>query len=133
MAAVSPPAEVPMVAPKTIMVVEDEELIRAALKTGLELRGYRVVAVANGVEALTELETQLPAVLLLDLILPRMDGVALAEELERRGLRPKIPIILHSSDSDARELAVRIGAESYLQKPLRFASLLDEVARLAGD
>jgi CheY-like chemotaxis protein len=63
-------------------------------------------------------------------MLPDVDGQVFADELGRRGLRPGIPIIMISADSDIEEKAEKIGAEGCFQKPVRLAAVLGEVARL---
>jgi DNA-binding response OmpR family regulator len=117
----------------TILVVEDDPGIRTALVGGLELSGYRVVAASDGWEALEQLDESLPALIILDLQMPRMDGVTFAREFGRRGLRPSIPLLLLSGDSDARARAGQIGAEWCLSKPLRFPVLLEAVDALVAE
>ena len=117
----------------TILVVEDDRGIREALATGLELRGYRVVTVADGLEALERVDGLAPALIILDVQMPRMGGVAFAEELRRRGLRPMTPLLLLSGDRDIEQKAHVIGAERWMSKPLRFLALLEAVGALLDD
>ena len=124
--------EVAPSAERTVLVVEDDPQIRAALLAGLRLRGYSVLVAESAPAALRELESATPALILLDLMLPEMDGVTFARELERRGLRPGVPLILMSASIELADAASQIQAESFLQKPLRLPLLLQEVARLAG-
>jgi CheY-like chemotaxis protein len=119
-------------AQQLVLVVEDDPHIRAALEAGLAFAGYAVEAAADGGQALQRMEVRKPAVILLDLGLPTMSGAALAEELDRRGLRPEIPIILISAEPDLPDVAARIGADAFFAKPLRLPLLLREVAHLAG-
>jgi two-component system, chemotaxis family, chemotaxis protein CheY len=124
------PAETRPSMTKTVLLVEDDEQIRAALQTGLQLSGYAVQVAADGREALEQLGSGWPDLVILDVMLPEMDGPAFAEELRRLGLRPAVPILLISADHDLGEKAAALGAEGYLRKPLKFPTLLAEVARL---
>jgi CheY-like chemotaxis protein len=117
---------------KAVLVVEDDEVIRAALASGLSFAGYEASQAADGRAALRHLEAQQPALILLDLRLPDMDGSALIADLRRRGLGAGIPIILISADADLELTAASLGASAYFRKPLRFPALLQAVARLVG-
>jgi CheY-like chemotaxis protein len=115
---------------KAVLVVEDDEVIRAALAAGLSLAGYAASQAADGRAALEHLEAQRPALILLDLRLPDMDASMLLADLQRRGLGAGIPIILMSADADLDLTAASLGASAYFRKPLRFPALLQEIARL---
>jgi CheY-like chemotaxis protein len=65
--------------------------------------------------------------------MPRMDGPAFAGELQRRGLRPRIPLIVLTGNGFAGEYAAKLGAEGYLDKPFDIRVLLQKVAYLVGD
>ncbi len=113
-----------------ILVVEDDRGIREALVTGLELSGYRVLGAGDGLEALQWLYSVAPALIIIDLQMPRMDSVTFVAELLRRGLRPLTPLLVLSGDSDIQQKAHAIGADRFLSKPLRLPTLLREVAAL---
>jgi two-component system response regulator MprA len=116
---------------RTILVVDDDTNIQATLRALLEDEGYDVVAACDGIDALDRLERERPSLILLDLMMPRMDGYTFAAELERRGLHPGIPIILLTAGGVARQAAARVHAEAYAEKPFSVAGLLDTVDRLA--
>jgi two-component system response regulator MprA len=124
--------EPPPSAGSFVLVVEDDQPIRSALKAGLELHGHTVVAVGNGLEALELLALRRPTLIVLDLMMPRMGGIALVQELQRRGLHPGIPLLILSGDHDGEQQATAIGAEGYLPKPLRLPTFLQQVAGLIG-
>ena len=117
---------------RTVLVVEDDDSLQEVLEMALESEGYHVVASRDGLEALDQLDRRLPALILLDLKMPRMDGPAFADVLQARGLRPAVPLLVLTGDSRARAASARLGAEGYLPKPFDLLDLLDEVARLAG-
>jgi CheY-like chemotaxis protein len=91
-----------------------------------------VVVAGDGLEALATLDGDLPTAVLLDISMPRMDGYAFVAELDRRGLRSSLPIIVLTADGRAAEKATRTGAQGYLPKPFTLDSLLAAVARVAG-
>lgn len=113
-----------------ILVVDDEPTLQEALQDLLELEGYAVRRAGNGVEALEQVEAERPQLIVLDLMMPRMNGYEFVAELERRNLRSQLPIIILTADGRAREKAARVGAEVGIAKPFDVAVLLGEVARL---
>src|SRR5579885_1306 len=102
---------------RPILVVDDDPGIRQTIADLLAEEGYLVTSAADGIDALDKLGAALPALILLDIAMPRMDGYAFSEELERRGLRPSIPVLVLTADARAQEKAARVGAASYLAKP----------------
>jgi CheY-like chemotaxis protein len=117
---------------RTILVVDDDPTIRLTVAGILEDEGYTVIAAGDGLEALEKLAEVRPAAILLDMAMPRMDGYAFAAELERRGAQETPPVIVLTADGRAAEKAARVGARGYLAKPFTLATLLAEVARVAG-
>lgn len=115
-----------------VLVVEDDQGLRETLEDLLRGEGYSVLLARDGLDALEKLDSSMPSVILLDLMMPRLDGFGFAAELDRRGLRPMLPIIVLTADGSARKKAERIGAEGHLAKPFDIPELLDEVARLAA-
>ncbi len=95
----------------------------------LEGEDYEVVIAGDGLAALEKLATVMPALILLDLMMPRMDGFTFALELERRGLRSSIPIIVLTADSRGKQKANQLGANNYLDKPFDIPDLLDKIAQ----
>src|SRR5690348_8773652 len=116
---------------KTVLVIDDDEGLQGTLENILIDEGYDVVVAEDGLVALDKMANTTPHLILLDLMMPRMDGFTFAAELERRRLRPGIPIIVLTADGRARQKAAQVGAESYLEKPFDLDVLLDEVARFA--
>jgi two-component system KDP operon response regulator KdpE len=107
----------------TVLVVDDEPQIRRALAITLRARGYEVELAADGRQALALAADTRPDVVLLDLGLPDLDGVAVIEGL--RGWS-QIPVIVLSArhDSDDKVLALDAGADDYVTKPFGMAELL---------
>jgi CheY-like chemotaxis protein len=115
---------------KKVLVVDDDTSLQETLEAILDYEGYEVTVARDGLEALAMLDETMPRLILLDLMMPRMDGYAFAEELALRGLRPRIPILILTADGRAEQKARQVAAEGYLEKPFDVMSLLDEVNRL---
>lgn len=108
-----------------IMVVDDSWLTRRALKNMLEGDGHGVLEASHGLEALTMMDAHSPEIIILDLLMPEMDGFALLAELKKRG--SKIPVIVVSADiqNTAREKCLSLGATGFLNKPPKRDELID--------
>ena len=117
---------------KMILVVDDDERICMALRVGLGLSGYRTVTQRNGRDGLTWLDEHRPDLIIVDMVMPEVDGIGFIGELQRRGLHPGVPVMVVSGDRDAHEQAAKIGAEAFLPKPLHLAMVVQEIARLMG-
>jgi two-component system, NtrC family, response regulator AtoC len=113
-----------------ILVVEDMQSFRALIRSYLEDAGYRVTCVAGGIEALVALEQERFDLVLSDLVMIGMDGMALLNQVRRR--HPQLPFVLvtaHGSIDNA-VAAMKNGADDYLQKPFRHRELVTVVERL---
>ncbi len=115
-----------------ILVVDDDRDMQATIAAILEDEGFDVRVAGDGLDALAALETARPALILLDLTMPRMDGYAFAAELRRRGQHLGIPIVVLTADGRAGEKAARVGADGYVAKPFSLDGLLAAVARHAS-
>ena len=113
---------------RAVLLVEDDRALRATIETILKAEGYLVETARDGIEALEKLESFEPAVIVLDLMLPRMDGVQFAAELERAGRRPGLPIVVVSADSRARVKARQMQAETLIEKPFSIVELVQAVS-----
>lgn len=113
---------------KRVLVVDDDEDMQALLQTVLEKQEYEVVTAEDGLVALEELEKSIPDLIVLDLMMPRMDGYTFAEELRNRGLQSSIPIIVLSADVGAKQKINQLGADSYIAKPFDVRDLLGEIS-----
>ena len=115
--------------PKLVLVVDDDPSLQVMLRAILEEENYEVAIAGDGIVALEMVANKRPSLILLDLKMPRMDGLTLAQELQKRGLRPSIPIVVLTADAHAKQRASQLGAEGYLTKPFDLLDLLDEVSR----
>ena len=115
-----------------ILVIEDDELLREALAEVLTDDGHEVRTATNGAEALGELETWGAEVIVLDLMMPVMDGFAFRDEQRRRDLRADVPVLVLSAVRDLDGAADRIAAAASLAKPFRLEDVLASVSALLG-
>jgi two-component system, OmpR family, KDP operon response regulator KdpE len=106
-----------------ILVVDDEPAIRRYLRATLSAHGYQVVEAGSGTEALAAVSTHLPAVIILDLGLPQMDGIEVTRRLREWTLIPIIVVSVRSGEAD-KVAALDAGADDYLTKPFSSGELL---------
>ena len=122
--------------PATILVAEDDEDNRLVMKLLLELRGYRVVVAANGHEALALAEREHPDLILMDLRMPLLNGLAAARQLRHNGqpALSSVPIIALSAydPSQHRAVALAAGCNEYVTKPIDFDQLVQLLDRLTA-
>ncbi len=110
-----------------VLVVDDDPDILEAVCDILEGEHYRVSRARHGEEALERVAEERPSIVLLDLMMPVMDGVAFARALHAQYTEDEIPIVVISADGNPQRAAV-VGARGFLAKPFDIDALLDEVA-----
>jgi CheY-like chemotaxis protein len=113
-----------------VLIVDDESDIRQAVAEVLAEEGHQVVAAGDGEEALAQIRAFHPELVLLDLMMPVMDGHAFAQVLYGRERDRAIPIVVISADGDPQKAAA-LGARGFLAKPFDIDALLSEVESLA--
>lgn len=117
----------------TVLIVEDIPDILTLLKATLEFKGYRVSTARDGQEALEVIERELPAVIVTDILMPRMDGFNLVHRLRLDPVTRDIPVIFLSATYVAPEdkiFALSLGATRFIEKPVNFEEFLPTVAEL---
>ncbi len=114
-----------------VLVVDDDPDILDAICDILEVEHYRVARARNGLEALARIDAERPSVILLDLMMPVMDGVAFARALRQRPADAEVPILVISADGNPQRAAA-VGAQGYLAKPFDIDVLLASVASLTA-
>ncbi len=114
-----------------VLVVDDDPDILEAVCDILEAEGYRVARARHGLEALDRVDRERPSIILLDLMMPVMDGLAFAKALRQRRVDQGIPIVVISADGNPQKAAT-LGAQGYLAKPFDVEALLSQVASMAG-
>jgi len=111
----------------SILLVEDEENLQDALKLNFELEGYEVTSAYDGAEALKAIRTEYFDLIILDVMLPEIDGIAVCENI--RLSNTEIPILMLSAKNQSadRVLGLKKGADDYLTKPFNLEELLIRV------
>jgi DNA-binding NtrC family response regulator len=115
----------------TILFVEDERLLRVAVGDFLALHFRKVLLASNGREALQVFERERPDLVLTDIIMPEMDGLALTEELRR--ISPETPVVFYSAFSDVPYLlrGIELGVAGFIPKPCEDSKLLATLRQAA--
>ena len=122
-----------------ILVVDDDPEIREAISLILEANGYNVVTAQDGIDGLNKLKVDKPDLMILDLLMPRLDGFGVCKELKdpRWAKYARIPIIILSSvreDASKRryelETGVQLDVADYVEKPIEHTVLLERIGKV---
>lgn len=113
-----------------LLVIEDSERLRRALKEGLRRSGYAVDTAADGPEGLAFAEVNEYDVILLDIMLPGLDGLSLLKNLRRSGNRTEVLILSARDQVEDRVRGLNLGADDYMVKPFSFDELVARIQAL---
>ena len=113
-----------------ILVVEDEENLHDALKLNLELEGYNVSSSFDGADALKQIQSAHFDLIILDVMLPSLDGFAITESVRLQHIETPILILSAKNTSANRVQGLKFGADDYLTKPFNLEELLLRVSKL---
>lgn len=116
---------------KRIILVDDEASIIKVLTVRLEKAGYEVIPVMDGKEALDSIRKERPDLVILDLMLPTLDGYKVCRLLKFDERYKHIPIFVLSArvEEDAKKRSMEAGADEYISKPLKTDELLDKIKK----
>jgi DNA-binding response OmpR family regulator len=122
---------------QTVLVVDDEAAIAEAVRARLDSEGYRVLVAADGPQALETAERERPDLVVLDLMLPGMDGLEVCQQLQRERWVPVLMLTARTEEAD-KVAGFAVGADDYLTKPfslrelaVRVRAILRRVERIA--
>ena len=118
-----------------VMVVDDDHVIRGLLEVNLEMEGHEVVTAVDGRDALDQVSCEAPDLLLLDVMMPNVNGWQVAETLKADPSTRSIPIVFLSAramEADVRK-GTELGVEAYVTKPFDPIDLMDLVGRLLAE
>jgi DNA-binding response OmpR family regulator len=113
----------------TVLVADDEPRLVDVVRLNLEIEGYRVIAVSNGLEALERLKSDLPDLVVLDVMMPEMDGFETLRRIREVSSVPVLMLTVRSEESD-RIRGLEIGADDYLTKPFSPRELQSRIKAL---
>jgi DNA-binding response OmpR family regulator len=114
---------------KTVLLVDDEPTLVATLKYNLEREGYRVVTASDGEQALIAARNERPELIILDLMLPVMDGLEVCRILRRESSQPILMLTARGEEVD-KVVGLELGADDYVTKPFGMRELLARVRAL---
>ena len=120
--------------PYSILSVDDEPDVTALVRFHFSKAGYEVLTAASGREAIETIRCRHPDLVLVDLMLPDIDGLGLCEIIRQNSATAAIPIVILTSwaTAEARQAGLELGAIDYVTKPFSPRDLVDRVARLLG-
>jgi two-component system response regulator MprA len=113
-----------------ILVVDDERAVRESLRRALELEGYQIELAENGSEALERVASQPPDAVVLDVLMPGMDGLEVSRTIRRGGNRVPILMLTARTQVEDRVEGLDAGADDYLTKPFALEELLARLRAL---
>jgi DNA-binding response OmpR family regulator len=118
----------------TILIADDDPVIQKLLAVNFEMEGYRVVTASDGAEALERVASDHPDLAVLDVMMPRVDGLDVVRALRADPATCTMPVILLSAKAQAVDInrGLEAGADIYVTKPFDPAELLDKAAALIG-
>ena len=111
---------------KLILVVDDEPRMIKFIQTNLEMEGFRVTSASNGMEALEKVRTDVPALVVMDVMMPEVNGFEALELIRRVSDVPVIMVTVKGEDED-KDVAFRVGADDYLTKPFNPRELVHRI------
>lgn len=114
----------------TILLADDSMSVRMYMRSVLEKEGYTVSEAVNGADALGKIEACVPDLLLLDLLMPQMDGFALLAQLKEKKITLPIIVITADVQDGIKEECVSLGALTVINKPVDFAKLLHGISQI---
>jgi DNA-binding response OmpR family regulator len=118
--------------PRKVLVVDDDPVIQRLLQVNFEMEGWKVVIADDGVAGLEAARKERPDCILLDVMMPKKDGLTVAAELKADPDTASIPVVLLSAKAQAGDLGAGMatGADEYITKPFDPLELLDRVIAL---
>lgn len=120
---------------KRILLVDDEKDLVYAVTMQLEAAGYEVVAAYDGKEALDKAKKEKPDLIILDLMLPKMDGYKVCRMLKFDQKYRKIPVIMFTARAQEadKKMGEEVGADAYITKPFDPQALLEKIKKFLKD
>lgn len=117
-----------------VLIVDDEPFNIDVLEQALDGTNYQVITATNGQEAWAKIQSEQPDLILLDLMMPVMDGFAVLAKVKEDSMLRDIPIIIVSAEQDSKSVVkgIKQGAEDYLTKPVNTDQFVQKVKEYLG-
>ena len=113
-----------------ILAVDDEADIRTVLQKGLETSGHRVVLAVDGEEALQKVRDEKPDLVILDIRMPKLDGIQVLQVIKKDPLTRRLPVIMLTGNASDEDLlkGYMFGADYYITKPFKLQTILNGIS-----
>jgi DNA-binding response OmpR family regulator len=120
---------------KKILVIEDDPAISRLVDYSLRHEGYEVTAATNGLEGIRKAQNEAPDLVILDVMLPGMDGFEICHRLRSEPDTARLPILMFSAKAQEidKKTGLKVGADDYLPKPAAPAEIVNRVRKLLAD
>jgi two-component system KDP operon response regulator KdpE len=116
-----------------VLIADDEPALRSLLKTNLSIEGFEALTACNGEEALRVIREEAPDVVLLDVMMPVMDGWQVLQELSKSDYRhTRVILITAKATSEDQLQGWELGCDDYLTKPFDLEVMIDRIAEVSG-
>lgn len=120
-------------APRTVLLLEDNPSVRELIKVLLETEGYAIIEASDGQDGLTKAEELKPDLMILDLMMPGIDGEKVLRTMRRHSKLSKVPVLVVSGKYESLDaLRNLIGHENIFPKPFEPSRMLDRIGELIG-
>jgi len=116
-----------MTGSKTILLVDDDIDLQQLTKITLKTRGYIVETANNGLEALSQLETIKPALIILDMNMPKLGGLGFYQKICNSEGRPLYPVLVLTARANLEQLLVQMNIDGFMSKPFEIDELIRQV------
>lgn len=118
---------------RTVLLLEDDRSVRELLRVLLETEGYGIIEAVDGYDGIAKAEQELPDLMILDLMMPGMDGEAVLRTLGEHPKLSSVPVLVVSGKYDSLEtLKGRVGEQNIFPKPFEPTRMLDRIGELIG-
>jgi CheY-like chemotaxis protein len=120
---------------KKILCVDDDSGILKVIETALQAEGFEVYTAKDGYEMFNKLSTMIPDLILLDVLMPGMDGFEVCQRLKEDKDTENIPVIMFSVRVDIKDVekSLQVGATRHIGKPIEMANLIQQIKEVLGE
>lgn len=119
---------------KSILIIEDDASVRSLLEKALSAKGYAVQSAVDGLEGLTMLERAAPDLIIVDVMMPRLDGMTFVKAIKSHEATKPVPVMFLTANNDPKSMiaGINLGAKHYITKPFQLDELLSKIEKAIG-